>query len=241
MCFRMSLRTGKRKKRTTWKKVGDGRVELPEYPQRAVLEGIVNALIHRNYLEIGSEVHIDMFDDRLEIYSPGGMYDGTKVQDRDIMRIPSRRRNPIIADVFHRLKYMDRRGSGFKKILSEYEMQDTYTTDMKPIFYSDNDTFLLVLKNLNYKKQKKIGSSEKQQDYVEHSKIAINMGIKELSDLMSFLEVPRTRKELQEFCNISSREYFRTKILNPLIEAKKIDLTIPDKPQSSKQKYVKHK
>lgn len=179
-----------------WKKVGDGRVELPEYPQRAVLEGIVNALIHRNYLEIGSEVHIDMFDDRLEIYSPGGMYDGTKVQDRDIMRIPSRRRNPIIADVFHRLKYMDRRGSGFKKILSEYEMQDTYTTDMKPIFYSDNDTFLLVLKNLNYKKQKKIGSSEKQQDYVEHSKIAINMGIKELSDLMSFLEVPRTRKEL---------------------------------------------
>lgn len=224
-----------------WKKVGDGRVELPEYPQRAVLEGIVNALIHRNYLEIGSEVHIDMFDDRLEIYSPGGMYDGTKVQDRDIMRIPSRRRNPIIADVFHRLKYMDRRGSGFKKILSEYEMQDTYTTDMKPIFYSDNDTFLLVLKNLNYKKQKKIGSSEKQQDYVEHSKIAINMGIKELSDLMSFLEVPRTRKELQEFCNISSRECFRTKILNPLIEAKKIDLTIPDKPQSSKQKYVKHK
>lgn len=88
MCFRMSLRTGKRKKRTTWKKVGDGRVELPEYPQRAVLEGIVNALIHRNYLEIGSEVHIDMFDDRLEIYSPGGMYDGTKVKDRDIMRIP---------------------------------------------------------------------------------------------------------------------------------------------------------
>ena len=67
------------------------------------------------------------------------------------------------------------------------------------------------------------------------------MGIKELSDLISFLEVPRTRKELQEFCNISSREYFRTKILNPLIEAKKIDLTIPDKPQSSKQKYVKHK
>ena len=70
-----------------WKKVGDGRIELPEYPQRAVLEGIVNALTHRNYLEIGSEVHIDMFDDRLEIYSPGGMYDGTKVQDREIVSI----------------------------------------------------------------------------------------------------------------------------------------------------------
>lgn len=55
-----------------WRKVGDGRIEMPEYPDRAVLEGVVNALIHRNYMEIGSEVHIDMFDDRIEIYSPGG-------------------------------------------------------------------------------------------------------------------------------------------------------------------------
>ena len=52
-----------------WRKVGDGRIEMPDYPDRAVLEGVVNALIHRNYLEIGSEVHIDMFDDRIEIYS----------------------------------------------------------------------------------------------------------------------------------------------------------------------------
>ena len=47
-----------------WRKVGDGRIEMPDYPDRAVLEGVVNALIHRNYMEIGSEVHIDMFDDR---------------------------------------------------------------------------------------------------------------------------------------------------------------------------------
>ena len=98
-----------------WMKTNDGRIEMPDYPERAVLEGIVNALIHRNYLELGSEVHIDMFDDRLEIYSPGGMCDGTKVQERDLMHVPSRRRNPIIADIFNRLKYMDRRGSGFKK------------------------------------------------------------------------------------------------------------------------------
>ena len=103
-----------------WMKTSDGRIEMPDYPERAVLEGIVNALIHRNYLELGSEVHIDMFDDRLEIYSPGGMCDGTKVQERDLMRVPSRRRNSIIADIFNRLKYMDRRGSGLKKILSDY-------------------------------------------------------------------------------------------------------------------------
>lgn len=134
----------------SWKKTATGRIEMPDYPERAVLEGIVKALIHRNYLEIGSEVHIDMFDDRIEIYSPGGMYDGTKVQDRDLMRVPSRRRNPVIADIFNRLKYMDRRGSGFKKIISDYKLQPQYIDSMNPEFNSDNDSFLLVLKNLNY-------------------------------------------------------------------------------------------
>lgn len=134
-----------------WKKTSDGRIEMPEYPERAVLEGIVNALIHRNYLEVGSEVHIDMFDDRLEIYSPGGMFDGTRVQDRDLMNVPSRRRNPVIADIFSRLKYMDRRGSGFKKIIGDYREQPQYEENMKPEFNSDYDQFLLILKNLNYK------------------------------------------------------------------------------------------
>lgn len=123
---------------------------MPDYPDTAVLEGIVNALIHRNYLELGSEVHIDMFDDRMEIYSPGGMLDGRKVQDLDLRKVSSRRRNPIIADIFNRLKYMDRRGSGFKKILDSYEFQGHYTEEMKPEFRSSNSEFWLILRNLNY-------------------------------------------------------------------------------------------
>ena len=81
-----------------------------------VFECIVNALVHRDYLDLGSEVHIDMFDDRMEIYSPGGMYDGSFIQNIDIDNVPSRRRNPIIADIFNRLGCMERRGSGFRKI-----------------------------------------------------------------------------------------------------------------------------
>ncbi|WP_295084177.1 ATP-binding protein [Ruminococcus sp.] len=96
----------KRNSHKGWFKQPDRRVELPEYPERAVEEGIVNALIHRDYLIVGSEVHIDMFDDRIEIYSPDGMLDGINVQDRDIMNVPSKRRNPIIADIFARLKWM---------------------------------------------------------------------------------------------------------------------------------------
>lgn len=140
----------KRHSRKMWQKTADGRLEMPDYPERAVLEGIVNAIIHRNYNEIGSEVHIDIFDDRLEIYSPGGMFDGTKVQDRDLMNVPSRRRNPVIADVFNRLKYMDRRGSGFKKILSAYKTLPNYTEEKRPIFTSEYDCFFLIMWNMNY-------------------------------------------------------------------------------------------
>ncbi len=104
-------------------KENDKRVEFLDYTERAVMEGIVNALIHRSYTGLGSEVHIDMFDDRLEIYSPGGMVGGASIKDVDILNVPSKRRNPILADIFGRLKYMERRGSGFKKIISAYETQ----------------------------------------------------------------------------------------------------------------------
>ncbi len=138
-----------------WKKLADRRIEMPDYPERSYLEGLVNALIHRSYTELGSEVHIDMFDDRLEIYSPGGMYDGTFVQDRDINNIPSKRRNPVIADIFNRLHFMERRGSGFKKICEDYAFVEGYTETKTPRFNSDNDNFTLILPNLNYKTSKK--------------------------------------------------------------------------------------
>ena len=133
-----------------WKKEADRRVEYPEYPERSIFEGLVNGLVHRDYLDIGSEVHIDIFDDRLEIYSPGGMYDGTLIQDRDIENVPSKRRNPIVADIFSRLDYMERRGSGFKKIMQAYEVEPNYTEDKKPVFYSNATEFKVILKNLYF-------------------------------------------------------------------------------------------
>ena len=140
----------KNNSRKRWKKTANGRLEMPDYPERAVLECIVNALIHRDYLDMGSEVHIDMYDDRLEIYSPGGMYDGSIVQNLDIDRVPSRRRNPIIADIFNRINYMERRGSGFKKIKSDYRKEVNYKENLEPKFYSDSTSFWVTLFNLNY-------------------------------------------------------------------------------------------
>ena len=99
---------------------------------------------------MGSEVHIDIFDDRMEIYSPGGMLDGSFVQDLDTDYVPSKRRNPIIADVFSRMNYMERRGSGFKKIKDDYHRAVNYRPELEPEFYSDASSFWVTLYNLNY-------------------------------------------------------------------------------------------
>ena len=139
--------------KTKWRKMedGSGRVEYPEYPSAAVEESIVNGLIHRDYLEIGSEVHIDMFDDRLEVYSPGGMVSGELIQSLDTRAVASKRRNPVIADLFQRLSLMERRGSGFGKILDVYQFEsEKRGRSIVPQFRSSSSEFHVILPNLNY-------------------------------------------------------------------------------------------
>ena len=138
-----------------WKKVDTYRVEYPDYPERAIQEVLVNALIHRDYGELGSEVHIGIYDDRLEIYSPGGMMDGSFIQELNLSNISSKRRNPIIADVFSRMHLMERRGSGLKKVLDIYESQEEYDGSLRPEFRSTQSSFFAVLKNLNYEYDKR--------------------------------------------------------------------------------------
>ena len=129
-----------------WKKTGTGRIEMPDYPPEAVHEALVNAIVHRDYMIQGSEIHVDMYDDRLEIVSPGGMPDGKRIQELNIDDVASIRRNPIICDLFSRLKLMERRGSGLRKII------DQYPESFAPSFRSTEQSFLVTLKNLNYGK-----------------------------------------------------------------------------------------
>lgn len=99
-------------------------------------------------------VHIDIYDDRMEIYSPGGMPDGSIIQDRDPLTVPSTRRNPVLADIFNRLGYMERKGSGFAKIIDNYAFQINYKEDKKPYFRSDRYQFTVIMPNLNYSDKK---------------------------------------------------------------------------------------
>lgn len=140
----------KRNCKMKWRKTANSREEMPEYVERSYHEALINALAHRDYLVNGSEVHIDIYDDRMEIYSPGGMPDGSMIQDRDPLTVPSTRRNPVLADVFNRLGYMERKGSGFGKIISGYEFQINYSESKRPSFRSDRYQFTVVMPNLNY-------------------------------------------------------------------------------------------
>lgn len=100
----------KRNSKMMWRKTANSREEMPEFVERNYHEVLINGLGHRDYLINGSEVHIDIYDDRMEIYSPGGMPDGSVIQDRDPLTVPSTRRNPVLADVLNRLGYMERKG-----------------------------------------------------------------------------------------------------------------------------------
>lgn len=133
-----------------WFKLPDYRLNFPEYADRAILECCVNHLIHRDMTEVGSEVHIDIYDDRIEFYSPGGMFDGTRIQDRDILKVPSKRRNPIIADVFTQLDYMEKRGSGFQKITELTSELRLFTEDRMPTFESDASSFFTTVHSVLY-------------------------------------------------------------------------------------------
>lgn len=136
-----------------WKKLPNRRLNTPDYAERATFEGLVNHLIHRDYVVVGSEVHIDIYDDRLALTSPGGMYDGTLIQERDINTVASCRRNPVIADVFAQMDFMEKRGSGLRKICRESAILPNYKEERKPTFRSEGTVFYTVFKNVNYKEE----------------------------------------------------------------------------------------
>ena len=88
-------------------------------PVNAYREALLNALIHRDWSRRDTTIIIRMFDNRLEITSPGGLPEGISEQEylNDILSVP---RNPNLAYVFLRLGYIERLGSGIQRIISSY-------------------------------------------------------------------------------------------------------------------------
>ena len=64
----------------TFLKLANSRVTIDAYPERALFEGVINAIAHRDYFLDGTQIQVDMFKDRLEISSPGSFYQGEKIK-----------------------------------------------------------------------------------------------------------------------------------------------------------------
>ena len=210
------------------------RVDKPDYAERSVTEALVNALIHRDYIVLGSEVHIDMFDDRVEITSPGGMFGGGAIQEYDIYSIRSMRRNPVIADLFHRMKYMERRGSGLRKIVSETEKLPGYTTSYKPEFSSTATDFMVILKNVNYHHGQSIMVTDHNSDHDSDHDNLFNIS----ESILDFCTTEKTKQEICSYIGYKNRTYFTRKYIIPLLDSGLLEMTVPDKPKSKNQKYI---
>ena len=89
------------------------RIEIPELPFEALREALINAVVHRDYFQKGANVMIELFDDRLEITSPGGLPKGLKQSEfgtRSLLRYPN------IANLFLRIGLIEKLGTGIQRI-----------------------------------------------------------------------------------------------------------------------------
>lgn len=107
--------------------VGATRVDVPDYPPAAVREAVCNALMHRDYSELarGTQVQVNLYDDRLEFLSPGGLY-GTVTAATVALAGYFSTRNQYLADILESTPYeggfvAENRGTGFKLMALELE------------------------------------------------------------------------------------------------------------------------
>lgn len=191
------------------------RIDKEEYPIKAVREAVLNALVHRDY-SIYTEnipIRIEMYSDRMEIISSGGLYGRITIDSLGKVRPDTR--NAALANMLEILHITENRYSGIPTICREFKQAELPA----PIFEVRRGEFTVIFKNDIYKSS----LSEK--------------GYGAAKDIIAFCSIPRSRDELQKFTGYS-RYYTMSKIVQPLVDSGKIVLTIPDKPKSAKQKYV---
>jgi len=93
------------------------RKDLCEYPLEAIREALINAVIHRDYAILGSDIKVAIYDDMLEITSPGPLPDALPIKELGTDR--SEIRNRILAPIFKELKLIEAWGSGIRKMRDE--------------------------------------------------------------------------------------------------------------------------
>lgn len=195
------------------------RQDKTEYPVTAVREAVLNALVHRDYSfhTEGMPIQITMYEDRIEISNPGGLYGRIRIDQ--LGKVQPDTRNPVLANAMEVLGLTENRYSGIPTIRKELERVGL----AEPVFEDNRGQFSVTFCNADADTssiiRKRVDLSEEDQYLIE------------------FCRTPRTRKEIADYLGISTVSYAIKSRVTPLVEAGYIMLEKPDAPQSPKQRY----
>ncbi len=165
------------------------RTDKQDYPEEAIREALLNALVHRDYSFSGSSI-INVNDSKMEVISLGGLLPGLSVED---IRIGvSQPRNQKLAEIFHRLRLFESYGTGIRRIFKLYE-----DCPVQPSIVATPNAFRIVLPNRNVCDS----ASERVPKAAEKAPTTITPQMKAVIDyLAEYGEM--TDEDLQELLNV---------------------------------------
>lgn len=194
---------------------------------------MVNALAHRDYRSTAN-VQVYIFKDRVEITSPGGLPAGMTEADLGIKSIP---RNPLLFGMLYRMDAVEHIGSGIKRIRNlcmDYGVAEPRIEVSEHWFTM---TFLRPVDRHEIKASDEAGRPEIT-SVPSLSQACPKSVPSELAEMiMKAATSPVDMLTLMSLAGHTNRTRFRKTILQPMIDANLMELTIPDKPRSSKQRY----
>lgn len=212
------------------------RIDRDEYPLKAVREAVLNALVHRDY-SIHSEnvpVRVELYRNRLEIISSGGLYG--KLTLDSLGKVRPDTRNSALANILELLHVTENRYSGIPTIYHELKIAQL----PPPVFSLRRGEFVVTFTSriAQVYDQPHVEVNYIREEQEEYTARKSAQELTQEDRLLQFCSTPRSRQEIINFLGFS-RFYTMSKIIQPLIDAQKIALTLPEKPKSSKQRYVR--
>ena len=227
---------------------GVQRIETNMLTRGIVRELLLNAINHKDYAT-GVPIQVSVYEDKIVIFNMGTWSKRVPTDERIYEKHESVPNNPKIADVSFRSGDVESWGRGFLKIKAECNAINAPLPVIDAeyggvsVSAAGCEKYMSLLRYGQYGQVGVDGvwrDKESENEELKHSSVLIGVEVKEYVRIMAYLENPRSRREIQEFCGYKSRDSFVKKILNPLIDSGKVNMLYPDKPNSSKQKYIKN-
>ena len=202
-----------------------------EVPYRAIREAIANAVAHRDY-RISSTVDVAIFDDRIEIWSPGDLPQGMTLEQLNKPH-KSVLRNGTVAELLYLVRYIEKWGMGIKN-MKDWMMLNGLPEPKYEMMGSNLVTTLI--RQATQARRQQVGTMS----VPSWDQVGTKLGLSwdQVKNVLSLCSEPVKLTIIIERFGWKHRTKFRDKFVNPLIESELLTMTIPDKPRSKSQEYV---